>query len=242
MKSKVSKLLLLSLIILPVGAIGFEHGAHAKGEVVTQTTTGNHLLTSKFEKYDNGSYVGWCTAVALSPKTFLTASHCVKHENQSTTLGYAYPALSALLDPLSYMKITQSINYNNNKELGKDDIALIKGTHPPRSMQYYLEGKSPTIKIVDDVKTLKDKAVYTIGYAADMGSNYQIKYTGQVIESAKKSIATNIPSSIGGRSGAGLFLQDTNELIGILSGNDRSATYFAPITTEVNTWINNNKS
>ena len=217
--------------------------ANPNGDVITDTVQGNHLFTAKFEKYKSYfHFTGWCTAVVLTPTTSLTAGHCVEFQSRQASLGYVYPALSARLDPLSYMQITESVNYNGNTDSGAKDIAIIKGTDPSSSMKYYLKDKSPKIKTVDNISELNGRDVYTIGYPADKGSNYQIRYTGKITSEGSGAIVTNIKASIGGRSGAGLFLQGSDELIGILSGNDYQHAHFAPITKDVETWINENKT
>ena len=234
-------LMLLSIFVtLLFGAVP-QAQANDEGVIVTDTTQGNHLFTSKFE-FDGI----WSTAVALSPTTYLTAGHAVKYQSQETELGYIYPAYSGILDPLSYMSTTQSINYANNKVPGGKDIALIKGTEPSKSMEHYLAEKAPTIKVVDEINDLIGQEVYTIGYPKETSGNYQVKKEGKITAkgntSGGKTIETDItPTAGGGQSGSGLYLKETDELIGILSGVGGSSTYFAPITTEVNNWIENNK-
>lgn len=229
-------LLLTSLLLTSIATIA-PGDVNADGEIVTETAEGNHLFTSKFE-FDGI----WSTAVALSPTTFLTAGHAVKYQTQDAELGYIYPAYSGILDPLSYMQITQSINYCNNVAPGGKDIAIIKGTEPSKSMTHYLADKAPKIKVVDDINELRGQEVYTIGYPKESSGNYQIKKEGTIVKKDGYAIDTDIaPTAGGGQSGSGLYLKETYELIGILSGVGGKSTYFAPITSDVYQWINDNK-
>ena len=109
-------------------------------------------------------------------------------------------------------------------------------------MRHYLNGRTPKIKTVDNIKALKSKEVCTIGYPADQGFSYQIKHYGKVATEASGAIATSIKPYNCGRSVAGLSLKESEELIGTLYGNDTARqTQFAPIVSEIKTWIETNK-
>lgn len=237
MINNLGKLIILCILLTFIFSIGNKVEANNQGVVTTNTTEGNNLFTSKLQLNN-----GYCTAVALSEKTFLTAGHCVGFESKNESLGYVYPDNSGILDPLSYMEVTESINYDNNNKAGGKDLALVKGTSPSTSMLYYLKDKSPKIKTIDNIEEYIGREVYTIGYPLNKGEKYQVRYDGQIVAEYHDTIGTDISPSKGGRSGGGLYLKDTDELIGILSFNTQSTTtYFAPITTEVNEWINKHK-
>lgn len=216
--------------------------AFANGNINTNTTEGNHLFTAKFE--GNGKF---CTAVAINPKTYLTAAHCVDYENKDGDIGKIYPALSGISTPLGYANVNKTIVYeegSNDKPVNKEkDLAILKVDTPvSTSSEHYLNGRTPNIKGVTTDRTkggsnsLVNKSVYSVGYSTSNGNNYSVKYPGIISDlyinsgrgddenSFNKSglITTNI-NGAPGQSGSGLFLNDSDnnqqndELIGILS-------------------------
>ncbi|AJC95798.1 serine protease [Staphylococcus hyicus] len=184
---------------------------------------GNSLYTSKFEG------TSYCTAVLISPNTALTAKHCEGDNFKSGQIGTLYPARSGASTQAGSLPIT---TYNPYQ--GDYDIALLQGTNPSSDMQHYIK-KGVKISKERDINNYKGKEVYTIGYPQDKGENYQYKTYGTV-ESVEgnKMIGTNIKTSPG-QSGSGLFLKNTDELIGILHGDGR----FTAIDSTIRDWISN---
>ncbi|WP_231922801.1 trypsin-like peptidase domain-containing protein [Mammaliicoccus stepanovicii] len=205
-------------------------------DIVTDTLNGNHLFTSKFERANSS----WCTAIAVGNNSFLTSAHCIEFKDSKEPLGYVYPALSGASMPLSYFAITEGITYKENSQVRVDDIAIVKSSDLNTSFNYYMKDKELKIKVVDKVDDLVGKNVYTIGYASDTGNNYQIKRRGAITKNWNNAFKVDVSAS-GGQSGSGLYLEDTNELIGILEGGDKNTAFFTPITKEIKTWIDNNK-
>lgn len=187
----------------------------------TEVFNGNNLYTGKFE---GNSY---CTAVVLSPKVALTAKHCIEDDYKNKTKGILYPASSGLSTQAGSLPITEYIPYN-----GEYDIALLIGTTPSPNMASYIK-KGVNISSNRDIHTYKGKEVYTIGYPLDKGANFQYKTYGKVSDiQANKIIVTDLFTT-GGQSGSGLFLKESNELIGILHGGGR----FTAIDSTIRDWI-----
>ena len=200
----------------------------ANGIINTNTTEGNHLFTAKFE--GNGKF---CTAVAINPTTYLTASHCVDYKSQEgRNIGKLYPALSGISTPLNAVNVSKVEVYAEANPSGQvsqaKDIAILKVTEPlPTSLEHYLNGRKPNIQGVNKDRTengqnsLVGKSVYAIGYSSERGNNYSTKFDGVISNlyidgangndesSYNKSglITTNIYAA-GGQSGSGLFLKD----------------------------------
>lgn len=182
---------------------------------------GNSLYTGKFE----GS--NYCTAVLISPTVALTAKHCEGNEYKTGNIGTLYPAISGTSTQAGNLPIT-----TYNPYPGEYDIALLTGTTPSENMSHYIS-KGANISKVNDVNTHKNKEVYTIGYPQDKGANYQYKTYGKVVNvEGNKVLSTDIKTSPG-QSGSGLFLKETDELIGILNGNGR----FIAIDSTIRNWI-----
>ncbi|NHM74404.1 trypsin-like serine protease [Staphylococcus sp. 11007852] len=230
MKKIVYSVIFASLLLMSL----FTQNIYA--EIVTNTTEGNHLFTSKFEKVNGQS----CTAVALSDTSFLTAAHCVDRNNQESYIGKVFPALSGIQTPLSSIDIDKATVYSPRNLDSKKDFAILKGKNPPQSMKYYLTNNAVKIKAVDDLQSLIGKKVYTIGYPKDTEAKYQDKKEGTIQKIDSGVILTdNITGS--GSSGGGLYLEETNELIGIVSGKGIGLSHFAPITSDIKNWIDKNK-
>ncbi|MCO4327851.1 hypothetical protein MTR00_10815 [Staphylococcus agnetis] len=92
------------------------------------------------------------------------------------------------------------------------------------------------IASVDSLGNLEGKEVYTIGYPADKNGNSQYKSTGKILNANENVIQTYL-SGFKGQSGSGLFLKDTDQLIGILTNAGVSQTNFAPINSRVKEWM-----
>ena len=105
-------------------------------------------------------------------------------------------------------------------------------------MRRFFKDKSPKIKPIDDITQLKGQSVYSIGYP---GGQNPVKQTGTVTGIDGGNGITDLPNIGAGRSGAGLFLENTDELIGIVYGSTDKETYFASISSNVVNWINENK-
>lgn len=230
-------LFVVCLFIASALSLGFEiaNADIDSKEVVTDTFEGNHLFTSKFERGDK-----WCTAVFLRDASFLTSAHCIDYKNSKEVLGYMYPAQSGTSTPLSYFSITEGIVYKEYSTNRIDDIAIAKSSDSNFTFNRYMKDRNLKIKVVDNINDFIDKKVYTIGYASDMRNNYQIKRKGVITHNWNNAFRVDVSVS-GGQSGSGVYLEESDELIGILEGGDQNTAFVTPVTKEVKDWIDRNK-
>ncbi|WP_449126171.1 hypothetical protein ACSAXG_11940 (plasmid) [Staphylococcus chromogenes] len=139
------------------------------------------------------------------------------------------------------MNIEESKVLSPGNIISSKDIGIIKGTSPSSSMTYYLKNGEVKIKEINNPGDLVGKKVYTIGYPKNGNeANYQEKNKGTIKKFADGVFYTeNLTSK--GFSGGGLFLEETGELIGIVSGKGSDLSHFTPITNDVKNWIETNK-
>lgn len=187
----------------------------------TDTLKGNNLYTAKFE---GNSY---CTAVLISPTVALTAKHCEGNTFKEGSLGTLYPAVSGISTNAGKLPITTYIPYDGNY-----DIAILKGENPSNDFSYYIKD-GVKISKERNLQSFIGKDVYTIGYPQDKGENYQYKTYGKVLNIEGQNMISTDLYTFGGQSGSGLYLKETNELIGILYGNGR----FTAIDSTMRDWI-----
>lgn len=227
MYKKIAVLSIFTTLFINIGS------AHANEidnrERITDTITSQSSEYTGYLDMPNST----CTAVMLNQNTALTAAHCIKGENKN--IGSLYPAQSSeLFTPLGVNNVDSGYPYNNR------DVALLKwsSNSTSDSTRYYIGDKKINIKVVKPEELL-DKKVYTIGYPGINGGFNQYKSTGKVTGVAPGIIQTDL-SATPGQSGSGVFLEETNDLIGIVSYGKVGSTSFAPIDSNMNEWIQKN--
>ena len=235
MKNTICKTLLFTFVLLPTIAINYSTNASTNSPTKVTHQNDNHLFTAYFKRPELT-----CTAVALSSTTAITAGHCVGYNYMPVPipLGKIYPGHQPRYNPVGHLEITTKLIYPDTSLLGSKDIALLKGSEPTPKMRRFFKDKSPKIKPIDDITQLKGQSVYSIGYP---GGQNPVKQTGTVTGIDGGNGITDLPNIGAGRSGAGLFLENTDELIGIVYGSTDKETYFASISSNVVNWINENK-
>ncbi|PCF48095.1 trypsin-like serine peptidase [Staphylococcus delphini] len=193
-------------------------------------------------RYDP-NYSLYCSAVLITPNTWLTAKHCAGNEKKTGYIGAVYPGQSGASTPFGMMNIS---TYLPDASV---DIAIIKGKDEDKSgdYKYYIKGFKTDIVAysLDELKGLKGQAVYSYGYPGDKGETKQYRSDGIItnVNPITKEISTTMPASPG-QSGSGVFLGD-GRFLGILYGNETTQGFKSAkvqaIDQRLKTWIDNNK-
>ncbi|WP_238989624.1 trypsin-like serine peptidase [Staphylococcus sp. MI 10-1553] len=208
--------------------------------LVDTITDPNGRLNAKYEP----SYTLYCSAVLITPNTWLTAKHCAGNEKKTGYIGAVYPGQSGMSTPFGMMNISTYI-----PDPGVD-IAIIKGEDKDKShaYKYYIKGYKTAIVAYDKetLKKLIGTKIYSYGYPGDKGGTKQYKSEGVItkVNPITKELSTSMPASPG-QSGSGVFLEG-GKFLGILYGNENRTTYksakIQPIDTRLKKWIDDNKS
>lgn len=208
--------------------------------LVDTKTDPNGKLNSKYEP--NSSL--YCSAVLLTPNTWLTAKHCGGNQPQTGYIGTVYPGQSGLQTPFGKMNIS---TYLPNDA---DDIAIIKGTDDDKSGDYkhYITGFKTEIYAydLDTLKGLIGTKIYSYGYPSEKGETKQYKSEGVItnVNPHTLEVSTSMPASPG-QSGSGVFLEN-GHFLGILYATENRTTYKSAkiqvINERLKKWIDSNKS
>ncbi|WP_238989623.1 trypsin-like serine peptidase [Staphylococcus sp. MI 10-1553] len=220
----------------------FNNALAHKSEPGTQTlvdtiTDPNGRLNAKYEP----SYTLYCSAVLITPNTWLTAKHCAGNEKKTGYIGAVYPGQSGISTPFGMMDISTYIPDP------AEDIAIIKGTDRDKTTayKYYITGFDTAIYEYDlkDLEELVGQTIYSYGYPGDKGGFKQYKSVGIItaINPRTWELSTSMPA-VGGQSGSGVYLNN-GHLLGILYGNESRAGWsiktakIHPIDYRLKTWI-----
>ncbi|MCO4361067.1 trypsin-like serine protease [Staphylococcus agnetis] len=182
-----------------------------------------------------------CTAIMLTPNFGLTAAHC-GNGFQEGNVGKVSPAQSARQSPFGSMNISLFNPYDNK------DIAFVYGKDSDKSGDYKNYQKTFANKDLqlkgftsDELKGFVGKKVYSFGYPYDYDGYKQYKFTGEITYADENAIHTTMPSH-GGQSGSAVFLEGSNELIGILiRGGQNNKAIIQPITQDISNWYHTKK-
>ncbi|ELJ9200153.1 serine protease [Staphylococcus pseudintermedius] len=184
-----------------------------------------------------------CTTTMLTSNFGLTAAHCGDGFLEGS-VGTVYPAQSGLSTPFGSMSISLFNPYNDK------DIAFIYGQDSGKSKDYihYQRDFAQTeIKLQgftdDELKKMVGKKVYSYGYPYNYHAHKQYRFTGEITFANSDFIKTNLPA-YGGQSGSSVFLEDNDQLVGILvkGGDDDKNAILEPITKDIARWYKNKKS
>ncbi|EGQ4221499.1 trypsin-like serine protease [Staphylococcus pseudintermedius] len=184
-----------------------------------------------------------CTTTMLTSNFGLTAAHCGDGFLEGS-VGTVYPAQSGLSTPFGSMSISLFNPYNDK------DIAIIYGQDSGKSKDYihYQRDFAQTeIKLQgftdDELKKMVGKKVYSYGYPYNYHAHKQYRFTGEITFANSDFIKTNLPA-YGGQSGSSVFLEDNDQLVGILvkGGDDDKNAILEPITKDIARWYKNKKS
>ncbi|MFO3720400.1 trypsin-like serine peptidase [Staphylococcus felis] len=160
---------------------------------------------------------GYCSATMITPEVGITAKHCVGNEKVEGYTGAVYPGQSGTRTPFGMMNIRSYIPND------ADDIAIIKGTDQDKSGDYkhYIKGFKLELKSYskEEGKRLINQKVYSYGYPSDYVGSPQVRAEGKITSynPITNEVETNMPVSEG-QSGAGVFLEENNQFIGVLTG------------------------
>ncbi|PNY84329.1 trypsin-like serine peptidase [Staphylococcus agnetis] len=240
MKSKFSILLLTVMIffatLLSSPILAAENGTK---NLVTNTQSdeiGRRVGTFQSSK-------GPCTVTMLTPNFGLTAAHCGDGFKQNEYVGKVSPAQSGISTPYGSMNIYLFNPYTDK------DIAFVHGRNSDKdnSYKYYestFAGKEIQLKgfTKEELSKLVGKKVFSFGYPYDFDGGKQYKFTGEITFADENAIRTTMPS-YGGQSGSAVFLEDSNEIIGVLiqGGQGNKTATLQPITKDIAKWYNEKK-
>lgn len=183
-----------------------------------------------------------CTTTMLTSNFGLTAAHCGDGFLEGS-VGTVYPAQSGLSIPFGSMSISLFNPYNDK------DIAFIYGQDSGKSKDYihYQRDFAQTeIKLQgftdDELKKMVGKKVYSYGYPYNYHAHKQYRFTGEITFANSDFIKTNLPA-YGGQSGSSVFLEDNDQLVGILvkGGDDDKNAILEPITKDIARWYKGKK-
>ncbi|GAB0210406.1 trypsin-like serine peptidase [Staphylococcus pseudintermedius] len=183
-----------------------------------------------------------CTSTMLTSNFGLTAAHCGDGFLEGS-VGTVYPAQSGLSTPFGSMSISLFNPYNDK------DIAFIYGQDSGKSKDYihYQRDFAQTeIKLQgftdDELKKMVGKKVYSYGYPYNYHAHKQYRFTGEITFANSDFIKTNLPA-YGGQSGSSVFLEDNDQLVGILvkGGDDDKNAILEPITKDIARWYKGKK-
>ncbi|UEX90847.1 trypsin-like serine peptidase [Staphylococcus ratti] len=183
------------------------------------------LATAKYES-GKGHH---CTAVMLTPTVGLTAAHCNDRQFEEGNIGTLYPGESGLATEAGHITVSTFNPYSTQ------DIALIKGTNPTTAYAHYMQNVNTKVGTVND--SLNGKEVYSIGYPYEKSGYKQYKTEGTITNVAGNVIHSTLQSSPG-QSGSGVFLKETDELVGIIVQGNLDGSIIVGITPEIRDWIN----
>lgn len=241
MKFKICLLLITSMVLNGI----FLNESLLASEVSTQSIVNNTQadeIGRRVALFDGPNGYS-CTATMLTPNFGLTAAHCGSGF-QEGSVGKVSPAQSARQSPFGSMNISLFNPYADK------DIALIYGKNEDKSNDYQkyqntFAGKDLQLKGLtpDDLKNLIGKKVFTFGYPYDYDGYKQYKFTGEITFANENAIHTTLPS-YGGQSGSSVFLEGSNNLIGVLiqSGQGNKNAILQPITKDIADWYNTKKA
>ncbi|EGQ2882861.1 trypsin-like peptidase domain-containing protein, partial [Staphylococcus pseudintermedius] len=182
------------------------------------------------------------TSTMLTSNFGITAAHC-GNGFQEGSVGTVYPAQSGLSTPFGSMSISLFNPYNDK------DIAFIYGQDSGKSKDYihYQRDFAQTeIKLQgftdDELKKMVGKKVYSYGYPYNYHAHKQYRFTGEITFANSDFIKTNLPA-YGGQSGSSVFLEDNDQLVGILvkGGDDDKNAILEPITKDIARWYKGKK-
>ncbi|ARJ51142.1 trypsin-like serine peptidase [Staphylococcus lutrae] len=237
MKKVLLLILLLATLCLPISKpLAYAASDPGKQTVVDDTTKDpRSIYNAKYEP----SVGTHCSALIINSNTAVTAKHCLGDSPKS--LGTIYPGESGLKTPFGYMNI--SSYFLNDKY----DIAILKGTDYDKSSayKYYLKNIHTIVRGHSDEElfNLKGRNVYSYGYPYKL-SGYKQYFTTGTVEYYEKVpynvLRTNMPTT-GGQSGSGVFLQNTNDFIGIIITQTGGKGDVLPISQDIADWINSHK-
>ncbi|UEX90848.1 trypsin-like serine peptidase [Staphylococcus ratti] len=239
------KFLLIGLMFLCT-ILSFTSSIHAQAAFedgkLTPVDTSKDEKSKQTAKYapDNSNY---CSAIMITPNVGLTAKHCVGNMSKEGYVGAVYPGQSGTSTPFGYMNISSYIPDS------AEDIAIIKGKDSDKSGDYkhYIQGFKTNLKAfsLEERKKLIGKKVYSYGYPSDLTGSPQVKAEGVITNynPVTRDIDTTMPVS-NGQSGAGVFLEDGNQFIGILTSgykkNDKDYARVTVIDNRLLNWFNQN--
>ncbi|ARJ51146.1 trypsin-like serine peptidase [Staphylococcus lutrae] len=235
------KTLLLILLFVILGLPASKSLSYATSDPGKQTVVDDTTKDPK-SKY-NAKYepsVGThCSSVLLTSSAALTVKHCLGPSPSS--FGTIYPGESGLQTPFGYMNIRTYIPHSTY------DIAILKGTDNDKSSayKYYLKNIKTEVKGLtdDELDKLKGKKIYSYGYPYQFSGYKQYLSTGTVefYEKTPHNVLRTTMPATGGQSGSGVFLQENDQLIGIIiTATPNGQANVLPISQEIANWINQN--
>ncbi|HEC2154257.1 TPA: trypsin-like serine protease [Staphylococcus delphini] len=183
-----------------------------------------------------------CTSTMLTSNFGITAAHC-GNGFQDSSVGTVYPAQSGIQTPFGSMSITLFNPYENK------DVAFVYGPDSGKSKDYihYQRHFAQTeIKLQgftdEELKGMIGKKVYSYGYPYNYHAHKQYRFTGEITFANSDFIKTNLPA-YGGQSGSSVFLEDNDQLVGILvkGGDDDKNAILEPITKDIARWYKGKK-
>lgn len=184
------------------------------------------LNTAKYEGVDSHH----CTAVMLTPTVGLTAKHCKDGGFEEGNIGTVYPGESGLATEAGNITVSTFNPYST------EDIALIKGSNPTTAYSYYMKNVKLSVRGVKP-SDLNGKSVYSIGYPAEKSGYKQYKTKGKITYvNGDRSIQTTLQSSAG-QSGSGVFLEENDQLIGILVQGNLDGSNVVLVNSRISDWI-----
>ncbi|BAS44984.1 glutamyl-endopeptidase [Staphylococcus schleiferi] len=184
------------------------------------------LNTAKYEGVDSHH----CTAVMLTPTVGLTAKHCKDGGFEEGNIGTVYPGESGLATEAGNITVSTFNPYST------EDIALIKGSNPTTAYSYYMKNVKLSVRGVKP-SDLNGKSVYSIGYPAEKSGYKQYKTKGKITSvNGDRSIQTTLQSSAG-QSGSGVFLEENDQLIGILVQGNLDGSNVVLVNSRISDWI-----
>lgn len=184
------------------------------------------LNTAKYEGVDSHH----CTAVMLTPTVGLTAKHCKDGGFEEGNIGTVYPGESGLATEAGNITVSTFNPYST------EDIALIKGSNPTTAYSYYMKNVKLSVRGVKP-SDLNGKSVYSIGYPVEKSGYKQYKTKGKITSvNGDRSIQTTLQSSAG-QSGSGVFLEENDQLIGILVQGNLDGSNVVLVNSRISDWI-----
>lgn len=183
-----------------------------------------------------------CTSTMLTSNFGITAAHC-GNGFQEGSVGTVYPAQSGLSTPFGSMSITLFNPYENK------DVAFVYGPDNSKSRDYiYYQKEFASTEITleglsdEELYQLVGKKVYSFGYPYNYHAHKQYRFTGEITFANSDFIKTNLPA-YGGQSGSSVFLEDNDQLVGILvkGGDDDKNAILEPITKDIARWYKGKK-
>ncbi|WP_086428509.1 trypsin-like serine peptidase [Staphylococcus cornubiensis] len=183
-----------------------------------------------------------CTSTMLTSNFGLTAAHC-GNGFQSELVGTVYPAQSGRQTPFGSMSITLFNPYEDK------DIAFFYGVDSGKSHDYnHYQKDFANTEITlqgftdEELKDMIGKKIYSYGYPYDYNGYKQYKFTGEITFANSDFIKTNLPA-YGGQSGSSVFLEENNQLVGILTqgSEDNKDAILQPITKDIARWYKGKK-